>query len=61
MIYKVTFSDEAEEHIKKFKRNEPSVYKKIQRLLFEIQEHPRTGYGRPEPLRGNRTGQCRDE
>ena len=57
MIYKITFSDDAEEEIKNFKRHEPRVYLKIQKLLLELQEHPRTGTGHPEPLSGDRPGQ----
>jgi len=57
MIYKLTISDDAEEEIIKFKRNAPQIYKKIQKLLFELQAHPRTGTGKPKPLSGDRPGQ----
>ncbi|MDR1883175.1 MAG: Txe/YoeB family addiction module toxin [Prevotella sp.] len=57
MIYKVTFSAESEEDIKILKRNEPSAYKKLQKFLIELQQHPETGTGHPKPLGGNRAGQ----
>jgi toxin YoeB len=38
-------------------QSEPAAYKKLERLLIELEEHPRTGTGKPEPLRGDRTGQ----
>ena len=43
MIYKVTFSPEADEDIKKLKHNEPKAYIKLKTLLIELQEHPFTG------------------
>jgi len=57
MIYKVTFSPEADEDIKKLKHNEPKAYKKLKTLLIELQEHPFIGTGRPKPLRENKSGQ----
>jgi toxin YoeB len=57
MIYKVTFSPEAEADIKSLKHNEPKSYQKLKTLLIELQEHPFTGTGRPKPLRENRSGQ----
>ena len=57
MIYDVTFSDEASEGIKFLKRNELPAYKKLLKLLIELQEHPTTGTGHPKPLSGDRIGQ----
>ena len=34
--------------IKLLKRSEPSAFKKAQKLLLELMEHPRTGIGKPE-------------
>ena len=50
MIYNVTFSDDAKEDIKLLKRNEPSAYKKLIKLLIELQEHPTIGTGHPKPF-----------
>ena len=57
MIYKVTFSSEANEDIINLKHNEPKAYQKLTKLLIELQEHPFTGAGRPKPLRENKSGQ----
>jgi toxin YoeB len=57
MIYSVTFSEEAEEGVKQLKRHEPQSYKKLHKLLVELQEHPATGTGHPKPLGGDRAGQ----
>ena len=34
----------------------PATKRKIQRLLTEIEEHPRTGTGKPELLKGDMAG-----
>ena len=57
MIYDVIFSEEANEDIKFLKRNEPQAYKKLLKLLVELQEHPKVGTGHPKPLGGDRSGQ----
>ena len=51
-MYSVTFSDEALASIAKFKRSNPASFKKITKFIEELHEHPRTGTGHPEPLRG---------
>jgi len=57
VIYFVTFSENARKDIEVLKRNEPSAYKKVFKLLIELQEHPTTGTGHPKPLSGNKAGQ----
>jgi len=56
MIYKLTFSDQAKEDLSRLKRNEPAAFRKAAALLQEVQLHPRTGTGKPEPLKGNLNG-----
>jgi toxin YoeB len=51
-MYSVTYSDEALASIAKFKRSNPASFKKITKFIEELHEHPRTGTGHPEPLRG---------
>ena len=51
-MYRIEFSDESLASIAKFKKSSPAAFKKIHRFLEEMQEHPRTGSGHPEPLRG---------
>ena len=56
MKYKVDFTQDAVDDIKKLKRKEPSAYKKLLRLLSELEEHPTTGSGIPKPLREDKQG-----
>ena len=51
-MYKITFSPEAQVGLEKLKRNEPASFKKAVKFLNEIVEHPKTGTGHPEPLKG---------
>ena len=51
--YHIDFTDKAKKHIEKFnKAGKISVLKKINILLSELEEHPRTGTGHPERLKG---------
>lgn len=52
MIYKLKFSSQAEKAAKKWKKSNPSIYKKYTKILVELMEHPKAGLGHPEPLRG---------
>lgn len=57
MSYILEFSDKALEDIEKHKKaGDQSVLKKIQRLLNELMEHPRTGTGQPEMLKRELAG-----
>lgn len=55
-MYDVRFLKGAVEDIAKLKRQEPSAYKKAIKLIDELYEHPKTGTGKPEPLRGDKVG-----
>lgn len=57
MIYELVFSKVADADLRRLKRNEPQAYKKAVKLLEELQEHPQTGTGKPEQLKGDRAGQ----
>lgn len=52
MIYKIDFSTQAQKIVKKWKKSNPIAFNKLRNLLPEIAEHPRTGTGHPEPLKG---------
>ncbi len=52
MSYCIQFSDEAQRVIKKWKKSNPTSFRKLYRLLPELEEHPRTGTGHPEQLKG---------
>ena len=52
MKYSIEFSEQAQKTIKKWKKSNPNSFKKLYRILPELEEHPRTGTGHPEPLKG---------
>lgn len=52
MAYSITYSPAAKEDLAKLKKSEPSAFKKAVKLLNELVEHPKTGTGHPEPLKG---------
>jgi len=37
-------------------RSEPAAYKKVGKFIEELREHPKTGLGHPEPLKGKPEG-----
>ena len=41
----------------KLQKSEPQAYKKVNKLIEELKQHPKTGTGHPEQLKGNRTNQ----
>lgn len=51
-MYKVVITPEAEKDILLLARIEPKAFLKVQKLLNELKEHPKTGAGHPEPLKG---------
>jgi toxin YoeB len=51
MIYYVKLSDDALDDIAFLKKSEPIAFKKVQKLISELEEHPRTGTGKPEALK----------
>ena len=50
MSYKIRFTAQAEEETKRLKKSEPAAYKKLQKLLMELIEHPYAGTGKPESM-----------
>ena len=52
MNYHIDFSSEAEKVVKKWKKSNPIAFKKLRNLIPELEQHPRTGTGHPEPLKG---------
>lgn len=55
-MYKIEFSKTAIADIVKLRRNEPNAYKKLDGLIYELKEHPTTGTGHPEQLKGDKVG-----
>ena len=56
-MYDIIFSPRAQADIAKLKRDEPIAHKKVVKLVNELMDHPRTGTGHPEQLRGDRCNQ----
>ena len=54
MNYKIDFSDDAAKVIKKWKKSNPRAFKKLYKLLPELEQHPRSGTGHPEALKGGK-------
>lgn len=52
MPYRIVFSPEALADLQKLAQNEPKSYAKAKRFIDELKEHPKTGLGHPEPLKG---------
>ena len=51
-MFKITFSPQAKDDLVRLRKNEPSAHKKAVKLLNELLDHPKTGTGHPEPLKG---------
>jgi len=56
MPYKLEFSHKSLEDLKRIKKDEPALIPKVERLLGELAEHPTTGTGKPEKLKGDKNG-----
>ncbi len=56
MKFEVIFQKQAQEDLKQLLRNEPKAYSKALSLISELYEHPRTGTGHPEQLKGEPHG-----
>ena len=57
MTYNVEFKKEAAHDLIALSKHEPKAFLKVQALIEELREHPRTGTGHPEPLTGERNEQ----
>lgn len=57
MSYEIHLSTNAKEGLIKLKRSEPRAFEKARGMLHELEDHPRTGTGKPHELTGNRAGQ----
>lgn len=52
MSYIIIHTDEALADADRLERDEPKCFKKFLQLLEELKEHPKTGTGHPEQLKG---------
>ena len=57
MTYAIDYTDEAIADLIRLRDSEPKAYAKAQTLINELKEHPKTGTGKPEQLKGDRAGQ----
>jgi len=53
---RIIFSPTALEHYEFWKMTDGKIIEKIKSLLRDMSEHPFTGIGKPEPLKGNLRG-----
>lgn len=57
MIYELILQPEAEQHLEDWKKSgQKKILKKIVDLFSELREHPTTGTGQVEQLKGNLSG-----
>ena len=55
-MYNIEYTEIAKEHIRLLRANEPAAFKKVTQLLLELMDHPKTGTGHPEQLKGEPKG-----
>lgn len=55
-MYHLEYTDEAKLHMQQLKYEEPKAFQKLTKMLIELMEHPKTGTGHPEPLKGKPEG-----
>ena len=55
-MYEIEYQEQALLDIAKLKKDEPASYKKVVSFIQELKEHPKTGTGHPEPLKGKPDG-----
>ena len=51
-MYRIDFTENANKGLAKLVKSEPKAYKKVLSFVEELKEHPTTGTGHPEPLKG---------
>jgi toxin YoeB len=56
MIYNIEIKERAKMDLLRLAKDEPKVFKKAERFIEELKEHPKTGLGHPEPLKGKPEG-----
>lgn len=55
-MYRITYTEEAVNDINRLRLSEPKAYQKVRKFIAELKEHPKTGTGHPEPLKGKPEG-----
>lgn len=54
MTYTIRVLHGVDKVIAKWKKSNPDLFKKYRRIFEELLEHPKTGLGHPEPLKGGK-------
>lgn len=55
-MYTIRYTEDAKNDLLRLQRNEPKAFVKVSRFIQELAEHPKTGTGHPEPLKGQPQG-----
>lgn len=55
-MYNIDYKCQALLDIARLKKSEPKAYQKVVLFIEELKEHPKTGTGHPEPLKGKPEG-----
>lgn len=56
MTFKVIIQPQAMLDLARLAKSEPKAFAKANRFIAELREHPKTGLGHPEPLKGKPEG-----
>ena len=51
-MYTIVFTEDAKKDLKELNKKAPQAVSKLPKLLDEVREHPRTGTGQVEQLKG---------
>lgn len=51
-MYTIVFTEDAKKDLKELNKKVPQAVSKLSKLLDEVREHPRTGTGQVEQLKG---------
>lgn len=57
MVYEVIIYEQAQMDLLNLAKSEPKAFAKAQQFIEELKVHPKTGTGKPEALKGDRSGQ----
>ena len=55
-MYKIEFTKEAIKDASRLRKSDMQSYKKLDKLINELKEHPTTGTGQVEQLKGSLSG-----
>ncbi len=55
-MYRLEFTEQALRDVLKLQKSEQQAYKKLAKLLQELEKHPTTGTGQPEKLKHSYSG-----